>query len=592
MSSTTISEARSRALSLRLDAEAVAVGVTALAFGLLALRTWATWGDLGRDTGYDFVAATRVAHGQMPYVDFVYYYGPLAPFALGLAVVLGGAGTSTFLTVGLMLTAAIVAATYALARTQTGPLGAAIAATATSAIALSPSNLSYVVPHTYSATFAILCALVFLLALSRTASGRTGAGWVAGTAAGLVALTRPEFEVAVVAAAVVWLLARARTGHAIRRNVLAIGAPAIAIPLVVYGSFMSAVSPHRLVFENLYPSQTLRAGGNAIVKTQAPLTPHSLLLVAGYLLLYAVGATGMVVTARLAARWGNAVVIALSVAVGSLILAAAAIDPEAARSRLEWVFGGLPLAAAIGACVLIVRHVVRRRAISDRDLTLLATLTVLTIVAAKNYSSFFFLATIAQPAVYSAPFIFVCLTRLHLVELARTRPQFIAGAAWLATLAVVCIGLTVKDGDARSATINGPGGSLRVSPAEAPLYRSALGAIESGSKPGDPILIAPQLTALYTLSKRTDPLREISLVPGALATKGSEKAAIATLEHDRVRLVLADRHVFTEYGQTRFGRSFDRGLYDWITKHYRRVATLRPLAGVSHTLDVWVRRAS
>ena len=28
--------------------------------------TWDTWGDLGRDTGYDLVAGARVAHGQLP----------------------------------------------------------------------------------------------------------------------------------------------------------------------------------------------------------------------------------------------------------------------------------------------------------------------------------------------------------------------------------------------------------------------------------------------------------------------------------------------------------------------------------------------
>jgi hypothetical protein len=129
-------------------------------------------------------------------------------------------------------------------------------------------------------------------------------------------------------------------------------------------------------------------------------------------------------------------------------------------------------------------------------------------------------------------------------------------------------------------------------PAEAPLYRAALGAIVSGTQPGEPILVAPQLTALYTLSGRTDPLRQISLVPGALPRPGDEREAIRALQHARVRLVITDRHRFSEYGQTRFGVSFDRVLNGWIRRHFNHAALLRPGGGVDHLLDVWVRRGS
>jgi hypothetical protein len=148
--------------------------------------------------------------------------------------------------------------------------------------------------------------------------------------------------------------------------------------------------------------------------------------------------------------------------------------------------------------------------------------------------------------------------------------------------------LTLKDARAQSAAVTGPGGSLHVSPAEAPLYRAAIGAIQAATQPGDSILIAPQLTALYTLSQRTDPLRQISLVPGALAKPGDEARAIRALAP--VRLAITDRHSFGEYGQTRFGASFDRLVAGWIRRNFNHTATLRPRGGVDHTLDVWVRR--
>src|SRR5688572_13967791 len=58
-----------------------------LALGLFCLAlvalTWGTWGDLAMDTGYDLLAATRTAAGEAPYADYVYFYGPAAPYLLG-----------------------------------------------------------------------------------------------------------------------------------------------------------------------------------------------------------------------------------------------------------------------------------------------------------------------------------------------------------------------------------------------------------------------------------------------------------------------------------------------------------------------------
>jgi len=582
---------RSRATAFSLDADAVAIGLVAAVTLVLTIVTWRAWGDLGQDTGYDFVAATRVAHGHLPYSDFVYYYGPLAPFALGFAALIGGSGFMTFAAVGLVLTYAIVAATYALARTQTGPTGAAIVAAATSAIAFSPTNVSFVVPHTYSESFAILLTLGFLLGLARASAGSRGAA-LAGICAGLVALTRPEFEAAVLAAAAVWLVVRARGGRPVRGLLVRIALPAALVPAVVYGAYLTALSPHRLFFENLYPVDTLRAGGSAILRSQAPLTARSIGQVLAYLALYAVGAVALVLGARGLERLSSRTRAFAIAAVAAAVLAVAAVDPEAARSKLQWVIGGFPAASAIAACAIVIFVLRRRHALAPREEAFAAVVVVAAVLAAKTYDGFFFLADHAQPAVYVAPFVLVALARLHLVDLARTRSAYAAGAAWLAVIAVVCVGLTIKDGRAQSANIAGPGGSMRVTPAEATVYRAAIGAIDSSTRPGEPILIAPQLTALYTLTGRTDPLPQISLVPGALPTAADERAAIDALEHANVRLALTDRHSFSDYGQTRFGASFDRVLASWIRRHFNHAALLRPGGGVDHTLDVWVRRGS
>lgn len=587
-SAASLTKPRAVRLTIGIESDAVALAVVGFALVALTALAWGTWGDLGRDTGYDFVAATRVAHGHLPYVGFVYYYGPLAPFVLGFASLVAGGTVGTFVAVGLVLTYGIVAGTYALARTQTGPLGAAIASVTTAAIAFSPTNLSYVLPHTYSVTFAILLSLLFLLGLARASDGNAWGALGAGVAAGLIALTRPEFEVAVVVAAALWLVARYRGGRATRREVISLALPALLVPAVVYGAFLAAISAHRLFLENLYPQATLRAGGNAIIREQAPFTAHSVVLVGSYLAAYAVGVAALVVGSRLLARARPAIAVVVVLASALMVLTVAAVDPEAARSKLQWVYGGIPAAASIAVVVILALSVIRRRPLDARGEALLATLAVLAILALKTYSGFYMLADHAQPAVYAAPFALVAMTRLHLRDIARSSTACLVGASWMAVLAIVCLGLTIKDVRAQAAVVAGSGGALHVSAAEAPMYRAAIGAIEAATRPGEAILLAPQLTALYTLSQRTDPLQQISLVPGALATTGDQEEVIRTLERDHVRLVITDRHRFTEYGQTSFGQSFDRRLAGWIHRNFKHAATLRPEGGVDHTLDVWV----
>src|SRR5882672_1520211 len=89
-------------------ANPAALGGLVLLVAITIAATWRTWGGLGNDTGYDFVIGDRFAHGSLPYVDSVYYYGPLAPAMLGLAARIGGAGVAPFVALGLVVACAIV----------------------------------------------------------------------------------------------------------------------------------------------------------------------------------------------------------------------------------------------------------------------------------------------------------------------------------------------------------------------------------------------------------------------------------------------------------------------------------------------------
>lgn len=575
---------RARA-TVAVGADAPAVGFIAAVVVFLLVMTWRSWGDLGADTGYDLVAGARVAHGDLPYGDFTYYYGPLSPLVLGAAMTLGGATVTTAVTVGIVVGVAIVAATYALARRLTTPLGAALAATLVAALAFAPGNFSYVLPHTESAPLAILLTLLFLLALGRREGRRRGIV-AAGVAAGLVALTRPEFALAVYTAAAVVIGARLRRKTAGIRDVTRFSIPALGIPALVYGMLLARISLHRLLFENLYPSRQLAAAGNHILRVQAPMTISSVAELGLKLVLYALGAALL----ALAGRWlgrRREVAARLAAAAGAVAGAMLVVwRPETVRFGLEYAYGWIPAGAALAACVLAVRAFASRSERNEVDELQLGVLVVLAILALKVYAGFFFFSSIAQPAVYAAPFAAVFLVALHL----RGRGHA-AGVAWLAFLCAAGTGLTVDNAAQASAPVVGAGGEVMTRPGDARMYQLALQWIAAGTPRGGTTLLAPQLTALYTLSQTSDPLPELSLIPGALPNAAAERAATATLAADPPQIVVTDRHPFTEYGQTSFGGSFDRVVAAWIHAHYRHAATIRGAASSSHTLDIWLRRS-
>jgi hypothetical protein len=121
------------------------------------------------------------------------------------------------------------------------------------------------------------------------------------------------------------------------------------------------------------------------------------------------------------------------------------------------------------------------------------------------------------------------------------------------------------------------------------MYGAALRWIDRTSPPGTPILVGPQLTWLYAIADRPEPLPQLSLLPGALATAADERDAIARLERAGVRTIVLSRRVYVDEHQTAFGGSFDRVLAAWIHRSFRRAATLRAGAEAP-PLDVWVRR--
>ncbi len=179
---------------------------------MLTALTWRKWGVPEIDAGAELTTADLIKHGAVAYRDVRYYYGPLGLYSLALSFKLFGTSFTTAFAFGLVQTAAIIAAFYALARHWLVPLIAGLASAVLLAIGFSGTAFNFVLPHTNSATFGLLFLLLTLLALTRERALAAGIG------VGMVALTRPEFLAVAVGAAAAYVIADVALCRAARRR--------------------------------------------------------------------------------------------------------------------------------------------------------------------------------------------------------------------------------------------------------------------------------------------------------------------------------------------------------------------------------------
>jgi hypothetical protein len=600
MSITVAPRAAKASPSVRTGLRAAAHSDTAIMAGLavwslaIAALTWGTWGDLTMDTGYDLVAASRIADGELPYADFTYIYGPLGAFLLGGLFSVTGAGVATAVALGFVLSALAVFLTFRLARLFVDPLPAGLAAAIVAAAAFSGANNSYVLPHTTSAPLAVVLALVALLMLASWALGRSGRLRLpaAGAAAGLVALTRPELALTLYAGTGLWLavlLARAADRRALLRELAPAVGAAIAAPAIGYGLMLTQVGLGELLWDNLYPRDYIDAAGSVVLEAHAPWTLRSFAELAAHAVPYVAVVGAMLAAGVAIARGGRARTAALAlVAVAVLgFLAVLAARPETVRYYLQFAWWWVPAGAWLAVVVLWWRG--RTAWTAELRAALLIAL-VLACVATTTYASFLPVPNAEHPNAvpYVLPIAVVFIAWLHAHVLPQLHASAAAiGAAWLAALALAAGALVVHDARAETESISGPGGTMTALPADAPALAGALDVIAASTQPGDPILLAPQLSALYVMSERTNPLRQLSLLPGMLATAADEDAAIARM--DDVQLAIVDRTPQTTYEHGSFGTTFDRRIAAWLQREFRRTAVLRSAPG-ARTLDIWTRR--
>ena len=579
-----LAQARAALRRLLADADARGIAVLGGAFVLLAALSWRAWGVPAADVGHELTTAALIAEGGQPYADLRYFYGPAGVYALGGAFALFGTTFTTAFAFGLVQAAAIGAAFYALARRLLTVLPATVATLVVLAIGFSGTAFNFVLPHTNSGTFGLLALLLMLLALSGERL------LLAGVAAGVVCLTRPEFAAvaALAVAAYAFGVAIQRGARPALRALARLALPALAVAGVVLGLLAAQVGAHRLFLENIWPVEFLRVAGFSSQQGWAPLDLESAVATlarAGVYctLLGAVLASAVLFAresrpaARLRALWPLPAALGLLLFADLLwrLLGAFAPAREAIEEECAHLVIGMTWLPALGfaAVALVAVRLVRRQGppITSSwgfDLALIATAAAL---GARAYDAF---STEASYAPYYAPPLVLLLAVLH-DRLSRRWPE--ARTALTAALAAVAVGLAAYAQLALypdyGAAVRTPRGSFQTSPVAAPALQGALEYVDARTQPGEPVLALPLDSGFNFASERPPALYDAMFLPGLLYGRADEQAAIARLEAEGVRYAVVDRRRFSGYPFQLFGEDYDVLLGGWIRRNGPPVAS-------------------
>jgi hypothetical protein len=553
----------------------------ALCFAALTALTWRKWGVPEIDAGAELTTADLLKHGAVLYQDVRYYYGPLGLYSLALSFKLFGTSFTTAFAFGLVQAAAIVAVFYALARQWLAPLSAGLASAVLLAIGFSGTAFNFVLPHTNSGTIGLLCLLAMLLALARERLVP------AGVAAGLVCLTRPEFAAVAAGGLVAFTIARWRfegraaalaetgipaAGRCLPASVAAarMALPALVIPAVVYGWFAMRVGMHDLIAENLWPTKFVQVGAKT-EQSWMPFTASSVLGLAARAAIY-LGLLGALVAsvelwrrrrgaARLLACWP------LLAALGAVALVDGALratgllagQREAIEQESRHLMLGMSWLPALGlalAAVAAVRLV--RRDSSPLGRTWPADLALIVVAAGLGLRAYNAFTTYGSYAPYFAAPLVLLLGILH-TRIAERRPQ--ARLAALGALGLVAAGLAAYALGGQyshyTTAVHTPRGTFVTSAEAAPALQAAVRQIDTHTTPNQRVLAAPVDGGLYFMSNRRPPLRELSLLPGLIATPAEERAAIARLRSEHVTLAAVGAREFVSWGTPIFGVDYD-----------------------------------
>jgi hypothetical protein len=177
-------------------------------FAALLVWTWQRLADVLVDFGVQLYVPWQLSQGKVLYRDIAHYTGPLSVYYNALAFRIFGVNLRVLELANLPVLIGIVIAIYYLAKRMGGRFCAAVCSVsfltlfAFAHISVA-GNYNFLTPYEYEYTHATLLCLGCVIFLHRMLRGRMADSAIAGFLAGMVFLTRSEFFVAVMGAAIV-----------------------------------------------------------------------------------------------------------------------------------------------------------------------------------------------------------------------------------------------------------------------------------------------------------------------------------------------------------------------------------------------------
>ncbi|MFT4034872.1 MAG: hypothetical protein QM679_04795 [Patulibacter sp.] len=582
---------------------------------LLLAASWRRWGDPVSDVGLDLTVAAHWSDGLVPYRDLRYWYGPLGIGTLTATFGLFGATLWTAVATGLAITGGIAELSRRIARRWLDPLPALAASAVVLSIAFSGTLFDFVLPHTFAATTGLLALLAAILALTH---GRYA---VAGVAIGATALARPEFFAFGLAALGGAALGQVRASGVRDAAAGVVRAVAVAalVALPPYLWLAQLAGAHRLLLENIWPVEFLRAVGGTFEHDQHPFDLPSLgtLLVRGAAL---VGGTWLLL--RLAAlllsrgrdrggrdrvtggeveasgegkrewwmRSGRVVGTLTAVGLLGLVLAAAGGDPgqplRLLRADLTRLVIAMTPLAAVGLATLGWGAICWWRAAppplqdGEHGPGWVAAGALIAVASACSLRSYAIFSTDVYASYYAPPVVIVAA--ILVVRLARrvTLQPLLAASAVLALGAASLTAHAIigfyRD---KQVLVTTPVGSFKSNADGDESVRRLLDALIPRATPGERLLAMPQEPGFLFLTRTRPALYNATFLPGVLATPQEDQAAARALIDGSAdgpvagyrppRFVVEGVWNFAQWGFRAQGVDVNVALHRAVTEHYR-----------------------
>jgi hypothetical protein len=517
-----------------------------LNFALLARAGWGAYAHYQIDTYQSAYVVGAVARGELPYLDFSYYFGPLALELYGALLGCTGPSLDALFACGLAVIAICCLLIWQIMAGLELPPVVRGSTCMLFLDAFAFNNLdsgrlsNFVFPYSHSSTHALMLMLAGLrLSLAWQKRGGTGLAAAWGLCAAGVLLNRPDVGVVF---AVLSLVHLHRLCRGPWRDSLALAAAALLPPLAVYGFFASRIGWSRLILQNLLwvgHNPAINGHQRFIFGWRAPT-----LKLVGLALVVHLAAWWLV--RRLGERralWS----VPLAVLAVQLLVPAWALFCDLQVLLLGLLLKGPRQPRAIPFMGLLSAALLAR---------ILFRLTL------KGY--FFYLGVIP--------------TMLLMALLWRAFPSgsqrcFLLGLVWASCARLVAANMASFQ--AQSLILQTPAGSLRALPTPAAeAFQDVLLELQARGVQGRSLLVLPEGAMLNFLTGSRHPLYHATLLPHTVAAYG-EPAILGELEKARPDFVVLMHRVWREFDDRRLGGYAPRVLA-WLRREYRPVASFGP----------------